>query len=627
MKQLILIGGLLIPGLLAGQIHLVPIPKAPAKTKSNTRIQAETPLSLPFWDDFSFSRDVPSDTLWQESENVRINGDIGINPPSLNVASFDGITATGEAYSANPNAVGETDVLTSCPIDLSGHSVDDNVYLSFFYQFAGNGDPSEVTQGDSLVLEFFARPSPDSTVWIQVWPQNSSMLDRSTAFLQETVRLNNESFFYDSFQFRIRSFGRQSGIWDNWNIDYVYLNDNRSPTDLFYPDRTLSSGLNSIFDTFTAIPYDHFDFSQLVDPSFTIYNLDNASQTVQYDITARVDNFVGEDTVTFFDSQFDPVGQPSLSNLVDTVVAVPVLQETFFDASADSAYLSFEILFDSGDQDSIPNAQGEVDYDPEIYRPIDFRNNDTTRMTYVLSNYYAYDDGTAEFGAGFRTSSTQVAYQFELPEGITDNLVALDMYFPYLGTDPAGRSIDLLVWFDGSGEPGANVYQEQRGIIRSSTIDEFTRYRLRRSIEVSGTFYIGYRQNSDGDLRIGLDRNTNSTNRIFTRAGSFWTEERNLETGSLMIRPVFGEPFVEQSIDPELQENTRLYPNPGHGVFTLNTNAYEVQVFDAKGRIITPVKNVVGESMTLDITSYPNGLYFVQLVGKGKQFTFKVIKQ
>ena len=100
-----------------------------------------------------------------------------------------------------------------------------------------------------------------------------------------------------------------------------------------------------------------------------------------------------------------------------------------------------------------------------------------------------------------------------------------------------------------------------------------------------------------------------------------------LQTGSLMIRPVFGAPFVEQSIDPETQENTKLYPNPGRGIFTLNTNAYEVQVFDAKGKIITPVKSVVGESMTLDITSYPDGLYFVQLVGKGKQFTFKVIKQ
>ena len=620
-----MIGSLLLPGLLAGQIQVTPILKAPGKKESNRRTQAQSPLSLPFWDDFSFSREVPSDTLWQESENVRVNNDIGVNPPSLNVASFDGLTATGESYNPNPNAIGPTDVLTSCPIDLSGHTVADNVYLSFFYQYAGIGDTPQEVQGDSLVMEFLAQRQ-DTTVWIQVWPQNSGALDRSGAFLQEIVRLNDPDLFRENFQFRIRSFGRQSGIWDNWNVDYIYLNDNRDPSDLFYPDRTLSSGLSSVFQTFTAIPYGHFTFSQVINPTFTTYNLDDQAQTVEYDITVRVDNFEGADTTTFFNSRFDPTGRPSFPNTTDTLVALPVLEESFFNATADSAHLAFEILFISGDLDSIPNSEGEVDYDPEIFRPIDFRHNDTIRTTYILSDYYAYDDGTAEFGAGYNTSGTQVAYQFEMPEGMSDHLVALELYFPFLGTNPAGRSIDLMAWFDNDGEPGANVYQERTPIIRAPNIDEFTRYRFRRSIEVSGTFYVGYRQNFDGNLRIGLDRNTNSTDRLFTRAGSFWEEERDLETGSLMIRPVFGEPFVEQSIDPGIESSVKLYPNPNQGIFTVNTDAYDVHVFDARGKTIAPVKNVVGEGTRLDISDHPNGLYFIQLVNDDEQFTFKVIK-
>lgn len=620
MRKAFLIGCILLPGLLQGQWKLTPVKKAAPKTKKATRTQGQTPLSLPFWDDFSFSEDVPSDTLWEDSDNVRINKDIGIDPPSLNVASFDGLTATGEPYGFNPDVSGPTDVLTSCPIDLSGLTVNDQVYLSFFYQSAGAGDPPEENQGDSLILEFFNQPQ-DTSFWVQAWPQNSSFLDLSGDFVQVILRVQDTDMFHENFQFRFRSFGRQSGIWDNWNVDYVYMNENRNVGDLFYPDRTLSSRMTSLFQTYTSIPLKHFTFTQVINPQFTIYNMDDEAQPVRYDLDVTVDNFIDENIVTFSNTVFDPVGSPSLSNTTIMLETAPVLQETLFDVAADSAYINYVLKYATDDNKLPP----ESDYDPKFI-PIDFRLNDTLRSTHVLSTYYAYDDGTAEFGAGFESASTRLAYQFEIPDGITDNLVALDMYFPYLGLDPAGKSIDIFVWLDNNGEPGASLYQEPATAVRAEKIDEFTRYVFRRSIEVSGTFYVGYRQNFEGDLRIGLDRNTNSTSRIFTNTSGFWEQENDLETGSLMIRPVFGPVKIATSVDPEPEGSVSVYPNPGRGVYRINSTGWQILVFDAQGRTIAHTEDTLNGETRVDISSFSDGLYFIQLVRGQKQLICKVLK-
>ncbi|MEM1408482.1 MAG: hypothetical protein AAGG59_16990, partial [Bacteroidota bacterium] len=214
---------IICPGFLFGQLTVEPIPRPSHKAPKNSRTQSQDPLSLPFWDDFSFTQNVPSDSLWQDSDNVRISEDVGVAAPSINVASFDGLTATGISYSANSDSQGETDVLTSCPILLGSLGISDDVYLSFFYQFGGAGDVPEENQGDSIVLEFLSI-TPDTTFWEQIWPTNSGELNRTGEFVQDIIRLDDDSYFSDEFQFRFRSFGRQSGLWDTWNVDYVYMN-------------------------------------------------------------------------------------------------------------------------------------------------------------------------------------------------------------------------------------------------------------------------------------------------------------------------------------------------------------------------------------------------------------------
>src|SRR5688572_33301272 len=69
------------------------------KSSSAARTKSLTKRSLPFWDDFSFTpvndtlvalSNYPVDSLWVNNSTVWINNGMAINPPSLNVATFDG---------------------------------------------------------------------------------------------------------------------------------------------------------------------------------------------------------------------------------------------------------------------------------------------------------------------------------------------------------------------------------------------------------------------------------------------------------------------------------------------------------------------------------------------------------
>ena len=85
-----------------------PVQKNTVQKNSTARSQTVPPLSLPFWDDFSFTPiNNPADTfssyplrsLWEQGENVWINNGLGINPPTMNVASFDGLDSVGLPFS------------------------------------------------------------------------------------------------------------------------------------------------------------------------------------------------------------------------------------------------------------------------------------------------------------------------------------------------------------------------------------------------------------------------------------------------------------------------------------------------------------------------------------------------
>ena len=143
------------------QLKVYPLPakseqsSQKGKSKNTTaRTKEINPRSLPFWDDFSWTQvntkgdtlsNYPVDSLWHHNNSVWINNGLGLNPPSINVATFNGLDASQNPYSDQILANGFRDTLMSQPIRLDEVPTGERstVYLSFFYQWAGHGEPPD----------------------------------------------------------------------------------------------------------------------------------------------------------------------------------------------------------------------------------------------------------------------------------------------------------------------------------------------------------------------------------------------------------------------------------------------------------------------------------------------------
>src|SRR5690606_31788013 len=98
------------------------------------------------------------------SATVTISGYAGLNPPTINVATFNGVDAMGNPYSRE-QVSGLIDTLTSRSIDLSALTPGqaESLYLSFFWQAEGLGDmPNE---DDSLRVQFKSNKNSWYTFW------------------------------------------------------------------------------------------------------------------------------------------------------------------------------------------------------------------------------------------------------------------------------------------------------------------------------------------------------------------------------------------------------------------------------------------------------------------------------
>lgn len=606
-----------------GQLSVVPInPSTSEKSKPNARNESNS-LTLPFWDDFSFTKgQVPLDSLWQNSNAVYVGNGIAVNPPSIGVASLDGINAQGEGYTGG--TTGPTDALTSCPINLSSLSVGDEVFLSFYYQFAGNGEAPE--ESDSLRVEMLYPNTDTTAIWIPVWP-NGEELDRSGDFVQALVRLDSTAFFFDGFQFRFQNFGRPRGFFDVWNIDYVYLNSGRTINDDNFPDRTIGEPLTSIFDGFTAIPSKHFRISQLKIPSYVVTSVDNPNDDRQpYDnffstsVTSWNDSMrtIDNSAVIFRDTE--SLSAPSrVEEMVDNLFNTLLIPE-----GQDSVFIEVNTFISATDNVLPPTGDYDLRYDP-----IDFRSNDSTKRTFVLKDYYAYDDGAAEVAAGLNFSGNQLAIKYPVTPGVNDTIVAVDMFFPLTQNEPAGRSVNLRIWDMNDTIPGEILYNEDLFILRDSLPNAFIRYTFRTPVPVADTFFIGYRQNNEGILGVGFDIQNNSIDQVLYNVGDQWQLPSEFLKGSFMIRPVFGNtvPEVINSLSDEVINEVILYPNPTNGLLKVRGTVQNLRVFDLFGREVQVKISYEDKETTINLYNQSAGIYIVSFINQGRSKSLKIIKQ
>ncbi|MFM8739747.1 MAG: T9SS type A sorting domain-containing protein [Cytophagales bacterium] len=623
------------------QIELAPIWRTPPPITSfkkeipNGRTSAAlTPMLLPFWDDFSLNKfdglrntAYPNDTLWEYSQQVWVNDHMGINPPSIYVATFDGYDSLGKPYAKNDIlAKGFADRLTSRPLrmDLVAQASRNIVFINFFYQFQGNGEAPDV--GDVLYLYFKDKDG----LWNEVWRmENDGNLDK-TKFVEVKIPITDPKYFHNKFQFRFQNFGRISGPYDTWNVDYVYVSNGRSQypqaiPNLDFPDRTILRGLTALFTDYQSMPLTHFRVApaaNLQNPNIVITNRrrsqDNISATGQntkYTSNAKITTYknnisatsnavIANGASTGGPLLFNSFRQISLPNVAN---ALPDLDN--IDADADSVKIKISFELNSADNTIKPINNG--DWDTAVYKRIDFRRNDTTQATYVLKDYYAYDDGTAEYGARINGIGTELAYEFNLKTPDSDILVAFDYYFPPFG-DESSQSVQFLVLGALTGQEQDYLYRRNTTIKRS-THNKFIRENLASPVVVQGKFYIGWRLQSNSLIPVGLDRSLDSGSKIFYNTSRDWIQNTDMK-GSLMIRPVFirkGEPPPPVAVADETP--VALYPNPNTGIFYLPIAAEQISIVDVTGRpVYTSIELEAQQERKKVSADIPMGMYVVR---------------
>lgn len=257
-----------------------------AKTTTNT-----SSLQLPFLDDFYYSstQKYPDQTLWDDSL-VYVNSGFGISPPSIGIATFDGLNKHGFPYNptlANIALSKPADTLTSKPINLytvgsvTLQPIVDSVALSFYYQARGYGDNPEAI--DSLILDFYKPNQKEWTkrVWFAKGNSNPNTMDTvfKRAFVWVADSVIDTAYLQDGFRFRFRNTASTAGSFDHWHIDYVYLNRNRTIVDTIYNDQTIEMVPRSFLKNYSAMPRQQFTTSDTIGrTSVRIRN--NFSQTV-----------------------------------------------------------------------------------------------------------------------------------------------------------------------------------------------------------------------------------------------------------------------------------------------------------------------------------------------------------
>ena len=603
------------------------------EVKKNTRPAGRTQaLELPFWEDFSDTQTFyANEDRWLYGRSILVNTGLAINPPSLRVATFDGIDSLGKPYnSTDILAKGYSDKLVSNAIDLSTIPVvnRDSVFLSYQFEVKGLGEVPD--DGDRLLVSFRNQAGK----WVPVDTINNDGTFATDRFYTSFIQITDDQYYHDGFQFMIQNFGRQSGPYDAWHVDYIYLNKHRWANDISFPDRMISEPPKSLFGPYWIMPTNHFvaNGGAMTKPSIVATSLQAANpQPIDFSTSAEITVWANKDSTRSFRSlDVNDSVNTALTFGVFTPITAHSLPDILSDAaSADSVTVKYKFWIHSRDNDSVfpfldfPGDTVYGDYDPRIYAPIDFRKNDTTYAVYRLSDKYAYDDGEAEYGAGLNQPGAQLAYRYDLVGVDQENVTFLEMYFPRFG-DESSQVIELRIWDTLDKDP---IYTEQTGLQRSQQ-NQFWLKQLTTPVPVKKSFYVGWKQSSAAIIAVGLDKNNDTGDRMYYNVNIRWTANDSTVQrvhGSLMIRPIFGPGL---NIDPNgLEDETFLtvYPNPSNGVFRFSGDAEQIAVYDMAGRTIPIFKETTQSETVITMSSAPTGIYIIKAHVNGTVRTAKVM--
>lgn len=599
------------------QLVIKPIPLPQNKSLLNGKAAEIRRASLPFWDDFSLSGVTPdSIRVWgtdtsrqwnfEASKDVLISATLAKNPPSYRAVTFDGLKADGSFHG---DGRGLTDQLVSDSIDLSGYNEVDDIYFSFYWQAGGNVEVPE--KGDSLTLQFYnvLADTTGGTPWRSIWKMDGEDVEFDSIFYQVPIKLD-QRYLTNRFVFRFQSYGDQNGPFDAWHVDWIYMNAGRGNDDYYYLDRGFTGQLTSPFAPFKAIPIHQFAANQALYTSpqrAQAFNLDRFLQPTEYIIVLR-------DLVN--NRRIDSIQFGAENPLLPNANPLTHVQERFIEfdgidlsalSTGDSLVIQSELYIESSDDDFLDGT------------PIDLRVNDTLRAEYLLHDFYAYDDGTAEYAVGNNIQGGKVGMQFWVEE--QDTLTHVDFYFPNIAPASSGSFLTLRIYKDLTNE--TIIRTQSISISDETLINGFTRYALERPLIVNDTFFITYEQNVNRYVGIGFDRSNPSASRyIFDNIGEEWRRNDRL-SGALMIRPVFrAVPEFTLGTEPSMEE-LMVYPNPTPSHIRIEGSYLSIQLHSISGQLMLQEESVPSHSLQ----DFPAGLYLLTIKTNSGTTTQKIYKK
>ena len=509
---------------------------------------SKTAINLPFSDDFSAAGIFANPNLWEASNQVHINQTWAKSPITLGVATFDGLNQFGRAYRLN-GGDSICDVLASLSIDLS--SPQDSVYLSFYYQAGGWGEPP--SSSDSLIVQFW---NDSDSLWQWAWGTNNGPQE---SFEKVMLPVDNR-FFNTNFKFRFLNYGYRAGAFDVWHIDYVQLDDERNYQDTLVSDVAYTRAHPSLLINFESVPWWHLN--SLINPSA----------------------LAKKDLRLFYRRNVVPGGSNQGRQLGEFQIEV---QGTVVDQNG----------LPDGDLDDNHNDNEETRFPvpdtADVGRPrLDFLNppyndefsiisrqyysggsqaytaNDTLTKVQEFKNYYAYDDGSAE--RAYEVLNNRGGFIVQRYDVLkNDSLKGLYLYFLPSAIDITQQEFSIIVLDNNSGIPGQILY-ESDSLYQPQFSDHnfYLPYLLDTNAAAfftRGTVFIGIRQIDEGPLSLGYDQNRRG------RTQAFYGEVDDLYQSflgaTIMMRPIYG--YTPRDLSrPENKFNKadfEVFPNPSRG--------------------------------------------------------------
>ncbi|MDR0790152.1 MAG: T9SS type A sorting domain-containing protein [Bacteroidales bacterium] len=596
-----------------------PLPKAIAKAKSNVKI------TLPFIDDFSDYEGYPKDALWETAGGVFVNANYGVNPPTLGVATLDAINNMGLLYDEANITTFNADTLTSKSIRLDSVflpnarkiGVEDSVYLSFYVQPGGGyGQMWErlgttPSKNDSILLEFY---DSNNDSWEWAWQMNGMSLDSlyaadSVFFRYVLIPVTDERYFNSDFRFRFRNFAtlEQStnaafmSNCDQWNIDYVYLNANRSLSDSTRRDLAFVSKAVSLLKDYQSMPSRQFRQDAVAASlQTTITNLDSVESGSHYMYFVLDNN--GVQTYAY-DGGFENISPFIATHQYQTYNphANPPVPNTAFADLDTSNWASYSVIH------TIKPGVGQ-DSRPE---------NDTIKFIQRFEDFFAYDDGSAEQGIGVEASpNSHFAVSYAL--NVSDTLTAVDIYFNSTYHNANQKPFYICVWNDEGNLPKEVIYRSEQLTPQTEGLNNFNRYLLSQPLILSGRFYVSVQSKTGAFLSIGFDQNHDASSKILAFVSNQW--EQCFVKGAAMIRPYFGhQATVGLTSTEQNTDSYRIYPNPATHYLNIESvkenPTDEIGLFNVMGRKVYGAKF----SNQIDVSGFPNGVYILTIRNNANQ--------